>query len=240
MALPSSRPHRLLPLALLAGGLALAWGLGLDRFLTLEALESHRQDLLAWRDQQPILAGAGYVALYALTVAASIPGATVLTLAGGLLFGTLWGTIWAVLGASLGASALFLIARYGIEGLIAVRAGSRFAAFREGFRSDAFSYLLALRLAPLFPFWLVNLGAAGLGVRFEAFAASTVLGIIPGAVVYAGLGNGLGALIEAGRTPDMTLIFSAEVLWPLIGLAVLSLLPVLWRKWWNRTHGPVP
>lgn len=237
---PPPSLRRLLPLALLAGGLILGWGLGWERYLTLDALDSHRHQLIAWRDAQPVLAAVGYVTVYALIAAASFPGAAVLTLAGGFLFGPLWGTLWAVLGASLGATLLFLIARHALGDLLQARAGSAVRKLEDGFKANAFSYLLALRLVPLFPFWLVNLVPALVGVRLPVFVTATVLGIVPGGAVYAGLGHGLGAILAEGGRPDLGLIFRPDILLPLIGLAVLALLPVLWRRFKTKAHDPAP
>ena len=100
----------------------------------------------------------------------------------------------------------------------------------SGFRDNAISYMLILRLVPLFPFWLVNLVPAFLGVSFASYAVTTVIGIIPGTAVYSSVGNGLGALVEAGRMPDLGLITDPEILLPLLGLALLSFLPVVY-KW---------
>jgi uncharacterized membrane protein YdjX (TVP38/TMEM64 family) len=110
------------------------------------------------------------------------------------------------------------------------RAGPWLASLAEGFRADAFSYLLVLRLVPLFPFWLVNLVPALLGVPLRTFALATALGIVPGCLVFASVGAGLGHLLERGEEPDLDLILEPRVLLPLLGLATLALLPVLWRR----------
>jgi uncharacterized membrane protein YdjX (TVP38/TMEM64 family) len=99
----------------------------------------------------------------------------------------------------------------------------------EGFHKDAFSYLLVLRLIPIFPFWLVNIVPAVLCVRLGVYVLGTFIGIIPGSLVYASVGNGLGAVFEAGGTPDLGIIFSYEILLPIVGLALLALLPVAYR-----------
>src|SRR3546814_20181567 len=99
-----------------------------------------------------------------------------------------------------------------------------------GFRENAFNYLLAMRLIPLFPFWLVNLAPAFAEVRLGTFVAATALGIVPGTFVFALVGNGLGALIAAGEEPELSIVLRPHILMPIVGLAVLALLPVTYRK----------
>jgi uncharacterized membrane protein YdjX (TVP38/TMEM64 family) len=99
----------------------------------------------------------------------------------------------------------------------------------QGFRDNALSYLLFLRLIPLFPFWLVNLVPAFLGVPLWTYVIGTFFGIMPGSIVYTSVGNGLGAVFDQGRTPDLSIIFKPEILLPIIGLAVLSLVPVAYK-----------
>ena len=153
------------------------------------------------------------------------------TVAGGLLFGTLSGGVLAVLGSSVGAIALFLAVRYQLADAVAARRGKFLDAIRQSLRRDGFSYLLAIRLVPAFPFWLVNLAAALSGMRLLPYAAATVLGIMPATFIYASIGAGLGDVLSAGGRPDLAVIFSPRILAPLVGLAALSLLPVAWRRW---------
>src|SRR5262249_7408316 len=111
----------------------------------------------------------------------------------------------------------------------ATTGGARHASKLEaGFRADAFNYLLVLRLVPIFPFWLVNLVPALVGVRLTTYVLATFLGIIPGTFVYASLGNGLGSVVEE---PDLSIIFKPSVLVPIIGLAILALIPVGYKRW---------
>ena len=105
---------------------------------------------------------------------------------------------------------------------------------RPGLERDGFSYLLALRLIPLFPFWLVNLAPALVRMPLRTFVGATLLGIVPGTFVFASVGAGLGAVLAEGRQPDLSVILRPAVLLPLLGLALLSLLPVAWRRWKER------
>ena len=226
--------RRLLPLLLLVSAIVAAYALGLHRYVSFETLRDHRDDLLAFVDAHPLVAPLLFVALYALVVALSIPGGAIMTIAGGFLFGTWLGTIAVVIGATLGATAIFLIAKTSLGDWLAGMAGARIRRMEEGFRENALSYLLALRLVPVFPFWLVNIVPALLGVELWVYVVATLIGIIPGSLVYASVGNGLGAVIDAGGTPDFGTIFETEILLPLLGLAALALLPVLYRKYHAR------
>lgn len=205
--------------------------LDLDAYLSFSSLAQHRDDLFAWRNENYPLTAFVFVAAYAAIVTLSIPGSVWLTVAGGFLFGTLAGTFLAVCGASLGAIAVFLAARYAVGDYLRARAGPAVRRMEAGFREDAFSYLLILRLIPLFSFWLVNLVPAFLGVPLRTYALATVIGIVPGSFVYCGIGNGLGSLFESGQTPDLGVIFEPAVLLPIAGLALLSLLPVAYKRY---------
>jgi uncharacterized membrane protein YdjX (TVP38/TMEM64 family) len=222
--------RRFLPLLLLAAGLVAFFALGLQHQLTLEALRQHRAAIGAWVDAHPFLAAAIFVIAYVAVVACSIPAASPMTLAGGFLFGTAEGGSLVVGAATIGATILFLAARTALADLFRARLGPRVAKMEEGFRANAFNYLLVLRLVPLFPFFLVNLAAGLLGVRLSTYVLATIIGIIPATYVYAGLGNGLGAFFEKGVRPNLSLIFEPRILLPLIGLSLLALLPVLFRK----------
>jgi uncharacterized membrane protein YdjX (TVP38/TMEM64 family) len=220
-----------LVLLMLAGVLFIA--LGGARHLTFAALAANRQWLVALVAREEGLAAALFTLLYAGLVAALFPEAGLLTMAAGFLFGSLLGTFCVVIGATIGATIVFLVARAGFVGL-AARAGPRAERLAMGFRRDALSYLLVLRLVPFFPFWLVNLVAGAAGLPLRTYVVCTLVGIIPSTFIYASLGAGLDALIKAGRRPDIFVLFRPSILLPLLGLAVLSLLPVAYRHWRRR------
>lgn len=225
-----SRLLRLAPLAALLLGLAAFLALGGLRWLSFEHLQAHHARLAAWVAAQGACGPLLYAALYALAVAFSVPGAVVLTLIGGFLFGVWLGALLTVVGATLGATVVFLAARYALADVLRARTGSTIHKMEAGFRKNAFSYLLALRLIPVFPFFLVNLAPAFLGVRLSTYVAATFLGIIPGTVVYSSVGAGLGALLREGGRPDLSIIWRPEILLPLIGLALLALAPALYGR----------
>jgi uncharacterized membrane protein YdjX (TVP38/TMEM64 family) len=230
---PASRALRLLPLGMLVAIGILFLAVGGRNYLTLSSLAENRQWLCAVVRRSEGLAIPAFIVVYAGLTALSVPAAAVMTLAAGFLFGTWLGLFNAVVGATLGATAVFLAARAGLAGLTE-RAGPRFRRLEEGLRADALNYLLVLRLVPIFPFWLVNLVAGIVGMRLTPYVLATFFGIIPASFVYASLGNELSDIIAQGRTPDLGILCRASVLLPLIGLAALVLLPVLYKRWRAR------
>lgn len=243
---PRSLIRRLAPLiavALLAGAAYVFFGRG---GISLDALVRHRMTIDTFVNEHRLLAVLAYIALYITAVALSVPGATFLTVSGGFLFGLAVGAPAAVIGATVGATVIFLVARTALGEPLLRRAGPRATQLAEGFRDDAFSYLLFLRLVPAFPFFLVNLVPAFAGVRLLPFVAATALGVIPGAVVFALAGTGLDSVIAAqkgaykaclgaGRT-DCQMTFNAkdvltpELIGALVALGLLALVPVIVKR----------
>lgn len=221
---------RIVPLAVLLAGFGLFFAFDLDRYLSFQAIHDNRAWLLARVEANAVLAALSFVAVYAIVVAFSIPGGAVLTIVSGFMFGTVLGAISAMIGATIGACALFLAARTAFADVLRAKAGPALRRMEQGFQSNAFNYLLVLRLVPIFPFWLVNLVPAFLGVPLSTYVIATFFGIIPGSLVYASLGNGLGAILDAGGTPDISILFKAEILLPIVALAVLALVPVAYKK----------
>jgi uncharacterized membrane protein YdjX (TVP38/TMEM64 family) len=215
------------------------FGLGYGQYATPDALAEHREWLLAEVARLGITACILFVVLYAALVAASIPGAAFLTIVGGFVFGTVIGTICTVLGATIGATAIFLLARTAIGEGLRARAGPSIRRLEEGFRKNALSYLLFLRLVPGFPFFIVNLVPAFLGVSLRVFVLGTALGIIPGTIIFSSVGAGLGTIFASGGTADLHRIATDPEVWlPLAGLALLSLLPVAYKTWRGPAAGP--
>jgi uncharacterized membrane protein YdjX (TVP38/TMEM64 family) len=221
---------RLLPLLILIALLGAAFAFRLDRYLTLDALRDNRVALLELVARSGIWAGLIYVLAYAGAVALSLPGAVILTLAGGFLFGTAIGATLTVIGATVGATLLFLIARSAVGDALRQRAGPFLARMSEGFSRNAFNYLLFLRLVPAFPFWAVNLAPALLGMRLLPYVIATFIGIIPATVVFSAFGASLGAVFDAGGDVNLKDVLSPTLLAALVALGLLSLLPVLIRS----------
>lgn len=222
--------RRILPVAVLLAGLGLFWALGLGRYFSFDTLSRHHAGLTAWVAAHGVLAALAFIATYAVVVAFSLPIAVLITPVGGFLFGPWLGAALAVIGATLGAVAVFLAARTALRDVFRARAGKTLAKLEDGFKRDAFNYLLFLRLVPVFPFWLVNIVPALLGMSLGAYTLGTLIGIIPGAVVYASIGAGFGMLFEHGEVPNLGVIFEWRILLPLLGLAALSLLPIVYTR----------
>ncbi|MEM8979938.1 MAG: TVP38/TMEM64 family protein [Pseudomonadota bacterium] len=220
---------RLLPILTIAT-VAIVGAFTLKDYLTFQTLADNRDALIAWRDSNYILAVAVFVAIYAVLVMFSLPGATVATLTGGFLFATFPGALFNILGATIGATAIFQAARWGFgEKLGAKLEGSdgMVKKIKDGIDENQWSMLFLIRLVPVVPFFIANLVPSFLEVPLHRFVISTFLGIIPGAVVFTSVGAGLGEVFARGETPDLGIIFEPYILAPLLGLAALSLLPVI-------------
>jgi uncharacterized membrane protein YdjX (TVP38/TMEM64 family) len=221
---------RLIPLIVLGAGVAAFFALGLDEYLTFEELRSNREALMSFVAAMPVVSVLLFVLVYTTAVALSVPGAVVLTLTGGFLFGIWEGTAAVVVGATAGATLLFLTARFVFGEALRAKAGPWLAKMEAGFNEDALSYLLVLRLIPAFPFFIVNLVPAFLGVSLRTFVIATFLGIIPGTFVFASIGAGLGSIFDSAQEFSLMGALTPQVITALVGLAVLSLLPVAYKK----------
>lgn len=218
-----------LVLAALGAFLLLRWS-GLAGFLSLETLKAHRETLSSLVSGSIVMASIAYVAVYILAVAFSLPGAVFLTLSGGFLFGATLGTLLTVTGATIGATLIFVFAKaiFGENALD--RFGAPAARLADGIRRNAASYLLVLRLVPLFPFFLVNLVPAFVGVKIATYVVTTFLGIIPGTAVFSLAGAGLGSVLDQGGAVTVGSILTPQIIAGLVGLAALSLAAIPLRK----------
>jgi len=220
------------PLALLLAALAAFWVSGWARYLTFDSLRAHHAALLGLVRDRPAASLGAYVLIYAAAASVSFPGETLLTLAGGFLFGAWLGGSATVVGATAGALVIFQAAKSAFGEALRARAerqGGKLQKISEGMRGNAFSYILSLRLVPLFPFWLVNVAAGVANAPLRAYALATFIGIMPATFFYSAIGSGLGKFFDQGRAPDLARIFQHDLLLPLIGLAALSLLPLVVR-----------
>lgn len=241
--------RRFMPLAVVLALIGLAYALGLHRDISFETLIRNRAAIDRLIAQNELAAVAGFIALYVAVVGLSLPGGAILTVAGGFLFGTMVGTGASCLGALGGATIIFLIARSAAGEWLTRRAGPLAARLAEGFRADAFHYLLFLRLVP-FPFWLVNLAAALFGVRLGTFLAATAIGIIPATATFAIFGAGLDSVIAmqeaqytaclgSGRKDcsvdfDLSHVLTPTLIVALAAIGALALVPVLARRFLGR------
>lgn len=217
---------RWLPLGLVVVAFLLLYAAGLQDYLSLEALRRYQGTLAGYVAAEPLLTAAAYLIVYIAVVAISFPGASVLTITGGFLFGPVVGTALAVIAATLGATLIFLIARTSLGAFLAERAGPRTQKLRRGFQEEGFSYLLFLRLVPLFPFWLINLAAALFGMRLLTYVAATAVGVVPGTFVYAYFGHGLQTALDSeGPHVPVALLVA------LVFLGFMALAPTAVRRW---------
>jgi uncharacterized membrane protein YdjX (TVP38/TMEM64 family) len=241
-----ARLRRFAPLAVVVLVMVAIFATGSHRHLSLETLVSHRMAIDAFIDAHSVAAVAAFILIYIAVAALSIPGGIFLTISGGILFGTVIGGLGAAIGATIGATIIFLIARSACGEGIARRAGPLATKLANGFCADAFSYLLFLRLVPAFPFFLVNLAAALVGVRVRTFVAATAIGILPATFTFAFLGDGLDSVlakqqiayagcVAAGTADcrlqfDLGMILTPRLLAALAAFGALALAPVLIRR----------
>lgn len=224
---PSASGQRWLKVALLvlfAGVVVAFFALGGQRYLTLESIKANRDAMLRFTDAHFVAALALGFAVYAGAVAFSLPGALVLSLATGFVFGRWVGTALVVAAATTGATILFLAARYIFADAARRRLGALGERINAGFTENAFSYLLFLRLVPAFPFFLVNLAPAFTSVPLRTFVLATLVGIVPGTFVFVNLGETLG------RIDSLAGLVSWETLIAFALLGALALVPVYLRR----------
>lgn len=205
-------------------GIAAFFYFDLGQYVTLESLKGNKDTLRDYTASHYLLTVVLYIVAYALQTALSLPGATIFTISGGFLFGSLLGTVYVNIAATTGATLAFLAARYLFRDTVEKKLGKRLTAFQKGFSENAFSYLLTLRLIPLFPFFLVNLASGLTRIRLATYVAATSIGILPGSFVYSNAGKQLG-VIESVQD-----IASIEVLGAFALLGVLALVPAVYQK----------
>ncbi|WP_170478043.1 TVP38/TMEM64 family protein [Ruegeria arenilitoris] len=201
----------------------------LGDYLTFETLRDNREALLGWRDTHYWSMATGFMVIYIVIVAFSLPGAAVASMTGGFLFGLYAGTVFNVVSATIGASAIFLAASWGLGASLTARLESSEGAvkkLKEGLRENEISVLFLLRLVPVVPFFVANLVPALVGVKFRNFLLTTALGIIPGGIVYTWIGVGLGGVFDRGENPDVSLLWEPFVIGPILGLCFLAALPI--------------
>ena len=198
--------------------------------ITFETLRDNREALLAFRDANYAVMILAFIAVYVVIVAFSLPGAAVSSVTGGFLFGLVVGTAANVIAASLGAFAIFLAARWGLGETLAAKietSEGRLKRLKAGLHENEISVLFLIRLVPAVPFFVANLLPALVGVRFRNFVLTTVLGIIPGALVFTWIGVGLGEVFDRGDDPDLSLLWEPQIIGPILGLAALAALPLV-------------
>jgi len=245
---------RLLPLAAIAAIIAAAVYFDVGQYLSFRYIAEQQGALLGFVAENLLFAVLIYMAFYVTAVAASLPGASLMTILGGFLFGVFLGPPVVVVSATIGATVIFLIAKTALGDYIAGRAGGTLQRVIDGFNEDAASYLLFLRLVPIFPFWLVNLAPAFAGVKARTYVLTTFFGIIPATTAYTLVGGGLGSIlsnaqadpayqaalageaageIEAGSTPlpiELGDFVTTEIIVAAAALGVVALIPPVLKR----------
>jgi len=214
-------------IALALGGIVcviLFFYFDLQHFLTLESLKANRQTLLEYYAANKLIMVASFMALYIVQTALSLPGAAILSLAAGAIFGSIMGTVYANIAATLGATLAFLVTRYLLRDVVLNKFGSKLEGMNRELEQRGFSYLLFLRLVPLFPFFLINLAAGLTRLPLRTFFFGTMLGIIPGGFVYVNAGASLATI------DSLSGIASPRVLGSFALLGLFALIPVLYNK----------
>jgi uncharacterized membrane protein YdjX (TVP38/TMEM64 family) len=245
---------RWLPLLVLAGLMALAFSMGWHKLLSFQTIGQNYEALRGFISGNLALALAAFMLTYIAVVALSLPGGLIMTLSGGLLFGWQIGAPATIVAATIGATIVFLIAKTSFGETLAAKAGPWLSKLQDGFKENALSYLLFLRLVPAFPFVVVNLAPALLGVPLRTYVLGTFLGIIPGTTAFSFAGSGLGSVVEAQNalhaaclaknpadplvacpyTIDTSALVTTELLVAFALLGVVALIPVVYKTWRQR------
>jgi uncharacterized membrane protein YdjX (TVP38/TMEM64 family) len=243
--------RHLAPLVVVVAVTALVLLMGWHRQVTAENIVALRDRFHFILAEHPFLSVTAYVVIYAVLASLSLPGCPIVTATGGLMFGWLIGGAAAVIGATMGATVLFLIARSAVGSILSERTAPWLAKLRQGFKDDALSYLLFLRLVPAFPFWFVNIAPAVLGVPVRTYVIGTFFGIIPATFAFASAGAGLDSVIMAAQADHArcmaekgtdachlsihaSSLVTKEFLLALLLLGIVALIPVALRRWRTR------
>jgi uncharacterized membrane protein YdjX (TVP38/TMEM64 family) len=222
---PPRKKELILPGILLAGFITF-FASGAHEFFSWQVLDQHYTTIKVFVIHKQWLSYLGFFCAYFAAVAFSLPIAGLLTLAGGAILG--WpAAILAVIAATAGAGLVFFAARNLFSDILQRRAGPFLGKLEDGFSQNAFFYLLALRLAPTVPFWVLNIVPALTRMGIAQFLAATFIGIFPGSFVYVWVGRGFDQALTAGQTPDLRILTSPDLLLPLTALGAFALVPIL-------------
>lgn len=219
-----------LPILLILSVMIVIFASGLHHHLTFQTLADHRAFLTGFVNDNFLVASLAFIGIYIAATALSIPGASIISITGGFLFGTFVGGTWILIGATIGACALFIAVKTAFGETLRQKAGPWVAKVQDGFDKNAFSYLLFLRLVPAFPFFVVNIVPALLNIKFRTYVIATALGILPGCFVFASIGSGIGSIFDSGQVPTIKSLITWKVLGPMAGLALLALIPIVLKR----------
>lgn len=199
----------------------------LQNYLTLDHLKSRQTSLTGYRNDHPGLSALTYAGIYIVVTGLSLPGATLLTLAGGAIFGLFWGTVIVSFASSIGATLAFLAARFLFRDLVKTQLGERLEAIDAGIAKEGAYYLFTLRLVPLFPFFVINLAMGLTSIKTTTFYWVSQIGMLAGTLVYVNAGTQLAKIesVSAILSPALVGSFALLGLFPLIAKKVVENLP---------------
>jgi uncharacterized membrane protein YdjX (TVP38/TMEM64 family) len=220
---------QILPFIIILVGCALFFGFHLYRYFSFSNLKLHRQALADWADKNYGLTVLSFIGMYILGMACSMPISGFFAILSGFLFGFWPGMLYSVLSATTGSTLFFILARGAFGDWLKKIASKRIQSFEVGFQKNAFNYIVSLRLIPVVPFGLINIAAAVLHVELDIFISATFIGIIPAAGIYATLGQHLSTIVQSSQIPDMKIMLEPHIVLPLLGLALLGLLPAIYQ-----------
>ena len=205
-----------------------------SEWISFEALKENRAEIVEFRDKNFTLSIVIFWVFYVILVIFSLPGAAVASVSGGFLFGLGAGLLINITAASTGAALLFLLVRYGMKSFKYNKSNTLNSNFviqiKNALVTNQISIMLTLRLVPVVPFFLANILPALVGVRLFNFIWTTIIGIIPGGIVFTWIGVGVGEVFDRNEYPNFELLFSPVILSPILGLAALLLLPMIMRR----------
>ena len=209
--------------------LALIFYFNFYDYLSLHAIQQYHGSMQQWTMSHYKIALSLYVLLYTVLVACALPCATVLALLGGFLFG-IQAVLYAVFSTTLGGIFLYLAVRTSFGHRIVEKSSGWINKLEQGFRQNAFNYLLMLRLTPIFPCWISNVTAGLLNVPLKTFVLATVIGIFPATLIYVLIGQGLDKLIADDHFSFSNMLFTPTTFYPLLLLAFFSILPIIYKS----------
>jgi uncharacterized membrane protein YdjX (TVP38/TMEM64 family) len=225
---------RILPVLVLVAGFIAFFATGAYEYVSFDSLREHRATFQHWVMNHAVIAILVYFLTYVVVIAFSLPGGLLMTTLGGFLFGTVATASMVVVAATLGATILFVVAKTTVGDALRARAGPWIGKMAQGFQDNALSYLLFLRLIPAFPFFVVNLVPAFLGVPLSTYVIGTFFGIIPGTLAFSFFGASVGELLDSSEAFSVSLILTPQLWAALIALASIALLPIAYKKWKSR------
>lgn len=221
---------RFLPLFIIIGLTTAIFFSNWSMYFTFDMLKQHDQDLMAFVHKHPFMTPLLFIGFYTLSTTLSLPIGIFLGILSGFLFPQPWCTVYVLIAATLGATFVLLIARLAIGDFLIKKAGPFIKRLEEGFKEGAVSYMLFLRLVPIFPFWLVNLVPAFLKIPLKTYIWTTAVGIAPAVFVNAQVGRGLEAILMQGESFTLSSLFNMKIKIALIALGVVALIPVILKK----------